>query len=160
MQTAHEKQVKGTLPKRRGIPFYRRNEGTGLGHFAACEGIEGTGFGQESFPKEVRIHLQSLQVVVLSRLMCDCPSWGPVAQRLEQQTHNLLVVGSNPTGPTTKLKQELYLCTEMLEARIARFSIVLSWPPKCVPKYTEPRLGDQGRWFGSIEGPMSSGHAS
>jgi hypothetical protein len=25
MQTAHEKQVKGTLPKRRGIPFYRRN---------------------------------------------------------------------------------------------------------------------------------------
>jgi hypothetical protein len=26
--------------------------------------------------------------------------WGPVAQRLEQQTHNLLVVGSNPTGPT------------------------------------------------------------
>ena len=27
-------------------------------------------------------------------------SAGPVAQRLEQQTHNLLVVGSNPTGPT------------------------------------------------------------
>ena len=27
---------------------------------------------------------------------------GPVAQRLEQQTHNLLVVGSNPTGPTTQ----------------------------------------------------------
>ena len=25
---------------------------------------------------------------------------GPVAQRLEQQTHNLLVVGSSPTGPT------------------------------------------------------------
>jgi hypothetical protein len=27
--------------------------------------------------------------------------WGPVAQWLEQQTHNLLVVGSSPTGPTT-----------------------------------------------------------
>ena len=26
---------------------------------------------------------------------------GPVAQRLEQGTHNPLVVGSNPTGPTT-----------------------------------------------------------
>jgi hypothetical protein len=26
--------------------------------------------------------------------------FGPVAQRLEQQTHNLLVVGSSPTGPT------------------------------------------------------------
>jgi hypothetical protein len=26
---------------------------------------------------------------------------GPVAQRLEQQTHNLLVPGSNPGGPTT-----------------------------------------------------------
>ena len=25
---------------------------------------------------------------------------GPVAQRLEQRTHNPLVVGSNPTGPT------------------------------------------------------------
>ena len=27
-------------------------------------------------------------------------SFGPVAQRLEQGTHNPLVVGSNPTGPT------------------------------------------------------------
>ena len=27
-------------------------------------------------------------------------SAGPVAQRLEQRTHNPLVVGSNPTGPT------------------------------------------------------------
>ena len=26
---------------------------------------------------------------------------GPIAQRLEQQTHNLLVPGSNPGGPTT-----------------------------------------------------------
>ena len=26
---------------------------------------------------------------------------GPVAQRLEQQTHNLLVPGSNPGGPTS-----------------------------------------------------------
>ena len=29
---------------------------------------------------------------------------GPVAQRLEQQTHNLLVVGSNPTRPTTLVR--------------------------------------------------------
>ena len=27
---------------------------------------------------------------------------GPIAQRLEQQTHNLLVPGSNPGGPTSK----------------------------------------------------------
>ena len=27
--------------------------------------------------------------------------FGPLAQWLEQQTHNLLVVGSNPTGPTS-----------------------------------------------------------
>src|ERR1041384_8595162 len=33
--------------------------------------------------------------------LCDTGIRGPVAQRLEQQTHNLLVVGSNPTGPTT-----------------------------------------------------------
>src|ERR1051326_3936419 len=32
---------------------------------------------------------------------------GPVAQRLEQQTHNLLVVGSNPTGPTKCAKNFL-----------------------------------------------------
>ena len=39
-----------------------------------------------------------------SRLLCFAiitfVRVGPVAQRLEQQTHNLLVVGSNPTGPT------------------------------------------------------------
>src|ERR1700691_4582652 len=28
-------------------------------------------------------------------------SFGPLAQRLVQRTHNPLVVGSNPTGPTT-----------------------------------------------------------
>jgi hypothetical protein len=27
---------------------------------------------------------------------------GPIAQRLEQQTHNLLVPGSNPGGPTIR----------------------------------------------------------
>jgi hypothetical protein len=27
---------------------------------------------------------------------------GPMAQRLAQRTHNPLVVGSNPTGPTKK----------------------------------------------------------
>src|SRR5208282_3100372 len=34
--------------------------------------------------------------------MCKIKIWkrGPVAQRLEQQTHNLLVPGSNPGGPT------------------------------------------------------------
>jgi hypothetical protein len=29
---------------------------------------------------------------------------GPVAQRLEQGTHNPLVVGSNPTGPSHNLR--------------------------------------------------------
>src|SRR5437762_4458455 len=28
-------------------------------------------------------------------------SFGPVAQRLEQRTHNPLVLGSNPSGPTS-----------------------------------------------------------
>ena len=36
------------------------------------------------------------QVPVLLRQL----QGGPLAQRLVQQTHNLLVVGSNPTGPT------------------------------------------------------------
>jgi hypothetical protein len=29
---------------------------------------------------------------------------GPVAQRLEQRTHNPLVLGSNPSGPTNHLR--------------------------------------------------------
>ncbi len=32
------------------------------------------------------------------------PSVGPVAQRLEQRTHNPLVPGSNPGGPTSIAK--------------------------------------------------------
>src|ERR1700687_3188475 len=35
-----------------------------------------------------------------------CKIWearGSVAQRLEQQTHNLLGLGSNPSGPTTRI---------------------------------------------------------
>ena len=32
---------------------------------------------------------------------------GPIAQRLEQQTHNLLVRGSNPCGPTIIFTQYL-----------------------------------------------------
>src|SRR5579871_5086151 len=50
----------------------------------------------------VRVALQTqtmrlllcLQVIDISEL------GGPIAQRLEQQTHNLLVPGSNPGGPT------------------------------------------------------------
>ena len=35
------------------------------------------------------------------RPSCLCTKGGPVAQRLEQGTHNPLVGGSNPSGPTT-----------------------------------------------------------
>src|SRR4051794_40823558 len=34
------------------------------------------------------------------RLPCNQPAFGPIAQRLEQATHNRLVGGSNPSGPT------------------------------------------------------------
>src|SRR6185437_1872688 len=37
-------------------------------------------------------------------------SEGPVAQRLEQWTHNPLVPGSNPGGPTTHIFSDNYLC--------------------------------------------------
>jgi hypothetical protein len=40
-------------------------------------------------------------------VVCETQLVGPVAQRLEQQTHNLLVVGSNPTGPTSKVSHFL-----------------------------------------------------
>ena len=34
----------------------------------------------------------------------DFKTPGPLAQRLEQRTHNPLVEGSNPSGPTKALK--------------------------------------------------------
>jgi hypothetical protein len=40
---------------------------------------------------------------------------GPIAQRLEQQTHNLLVPGSNPGGPTKiYFTMPIDPCREML----------------------------------------------
>ena len=90
-------------------------EGTGLSHFVAGKAIQNVGFRRafsQSSADTFTMSFYPLRRVIVH-------SWGPVAQRLEQQTHNLLVVGSNPTGPTTKPKQELYLRTEMLEARIA-----------------------------------------
>ena len=32
--------------------------------------------------------------------LVNCPPGGPVAQRLVQGTHNPLVLGSNPSGPS------------------------------------------------------------
>ncbi len=39
--------------------------------------------------------------------MCDVH--GPIAQRLEQATHNRLVAGSNPAGPTTSKMAWVYI---------------------------------------------------
>lgn len=33
-----------------------------------------------------------------------CTRAGPIAQRLEQRTHNPLVEGSNPSGPTNQIR--------------------------------------------------------
>src|SRR5260370_37289213 len=43
-----------------------------------------------------------MTVVTRTRRECVRYERGPVAQRLEQQTHNLLVPGSNPGGPTNR----------------------------------------------------------
>src|SRR5271170_2686230 len=43
------------------------------------------------------------RVTMVTGLAMECVRYGrrgPIAQRLEQQTHNLLVLGSNPSGPT------------------------------------------------------------
>ena len=47
--------------------------------------------------------------VILMTLPWLAGVYGPVAQRLEQGTHNPLVVGSNPTGPTFAAMR---LCTK------------------------------------------------
>ena len=46
--------------------------------------------------------LRKLRHPSRSELSCR-PENGPLAQRLEQGTHNPLVVGSNPTRPTTSM---------------------------------------------------------
>jgi hypothetical protein len=46
-------------------------------------------------------------------------SYGPVAQRLEQRTHNPLVVGSNPTGPT---KHSRFHLMKSLSVQFFRFA--------------------------------------
>src|SRR6266850_7724737 len=64
----------------------------------------------------------SIGVSVRARPSIDIPSvWtldfnvyplallhGPIAQRLEQATHNRLVPGSNPGGPTTLMKPGIF----------------------------------------------------
>ena len=41
---------------------------------------------------------------------------GPIAQRLEQATHNRLVTGSNPVGPTTLVQVETLYLTPIFPA--------------------------------------------
>jgi hypothetical protein len=49
---------------------------------------------------------EMLSGLVTSGLLCLLPqSGGPVAQRLEQGTHNPLVPGSNPGGPSLRLER-------------------------------------------------------
>ena len=48
---------------------------------------------------------------------------GPVAQRLEQGTHNPLVPGSNPGGP--KFRFRFSICDYRIVQRVARFSLAI-----------------------------------
>ena len=43
----------------------------------------------------------TLKKLVIGMKICFFTIKGLLAQRLEQRTHNPLVVGSNPTGPTS-----------------------------------------------------------
>ena len=53
---------------------------------------------------------------------------GPLAQSVEQQTFNLWVVGSIPTGPTTEINSKLYkLSTARLVPRVYEWLTVTSW---------------------------------
>ena len=59
------------------------------------------------------------------------PFEGPIAQRLEQATHNRLVVGSIPTGPTISVAgsyvkpHELIFLSGSLLGRYSRFAMLL-----------------------------------
>ena len=57
--------------------------------------------------------------------------FGPVAQRLEQWTHNPLVQGSNPCGPTT---------TPFLFQRLGAHSASWEWLPnfQCAQNCAHP----------------------
>ena len=63
---------------------------------------------------------------------------GPVAQRLEQSTHNRLVVGSNPTGPTS-------IPCKQISGRDLRFHGTTN--PSPTPRFVVPsRYADRSRF--------------
>ena len=55
----------------------------------------------------------------MCRIANSFPAYGLVAQGLEQGTHNPLVVGSNPTGPTNQInalrKQGIFSCRNCVQ---------------------------------------------
>src|SRR5690349_15240140 len=67
----------------------------------------------------------------------------PVAQRLEQQTHNLLVRGSNPCGGTNKIKELgaapllpfSLMCAYSVPVRLKRMFSSLSVAAFCLSAY-------------------------
>ena len=52
---------------------------------------------------------------------------GPVAQRLEQGTHNPLVVGSNPTGPTNFFTSKVDCITYFSICHVLNTLLILLW---------------------------------
>ena len=78
--------------------------------------------------------------------MLDWVSRGPIAQRLEQQTHNLLVPGSNPGGPTKRLYRDCGW-RSLAEFEISNFDFAQGR----LCEFTHPsRAQDRGhylRWF-------------
>ena len=59
---------------------------------------------------------------------------GLLAQRLEQRTHNPLVVGSNPTGPTKRF---------MCECRLLFFGDIVGHPGRVFLKEQLPALRER-----------------
>jgi hypothetical protein len=66
---------------------------------------------------------------------------GPIAQRLEQETHNLLVPGSNPGGPTTH--------EPGLAPKRAPVSKTAAWvAPQALPAWILDEVSPQPAWGG------------
>ena len=59
-------------------------------------------FDESSTPKVCYLKHRTTPIALAARrFQSKITAQGPIAQRLEQATHNRLVTGSNPVGPTT-----------------------------------------------------------
>ena len=95
------------------------------GQERAFEGF--ANLNREAVEKAERRGVATVSATIKSRPLVSCCA--PVAQRLEQQTHNLLVRGSNPCGGTKKRIVRWRIAEFQLPLKPFHNKLVRGWNP-------------------------------